>query len=203
MRPNNRIDVCNQQIIDTMFLSRADKASACWAIVPQIKPHYYYKKRIACVYDEVDIKRKKSVSNKSIFEAVCQISKYIEYYVKLGFGHFNPAIYADGKEGIISAYFPIIVFDGILYEAQIIPSGINLVKCEATTLLSYRKVDYCDFPLAMYTNIVSKKTFLKVVSEIVNDIKKMERYVKSKSFKKMVKDPFPLIPFIEIKNDEK
>jgi capsule polysaccharide export protein KpsE/RkpR len=51
--------------------------------------------------------------------------------------------------------------------------------------------------LEIYVDIVTKNAFASILPTIIDDFNKINRYIKSKSFKDAIRDPIPLFPFVE------
>ena len=175
----------SQQITDTLFLNEGKKTT-CANIIERAGLHYNQTKDMAIAYDVV--KGNKTIGGHSIFEAINQISKFMEYQLLLEAKSWGIPGAPEGN--IIYAFIPIIVFDGLLYKVKL-DKGIDLEKIDAITLTTSRRVGYCpDRALPIYIDIVTKDAFFSLIEVIKQDYEKLKKYILSDTYLKEAKNKF-------------
>jgi hypothetical protein len=139
---------------------------------PQL--HYNQFERIASTYTLIKPGVEKGKSD--IFEAVMQIMKAQSFDVK-------EAIKRD--KTITHTHYPLylsflaIVFDGLIFEAEIEQGEVNLKEAEHMLLHTTFQPNYSDFPLYYSIDLVKKENFKNYLQQLRDDISMLKEHIKS------------------------
>lgn len=113
-------------------------------------------------------------SKNSIFEALNQILKFIEYRTKKAEKNIANRFLNGKVRPIFMVYYPVIVFDGLLVNAFLDNNEELKIEKIKHVVLSYDyQPDYCENPQTFYVDIVQKdyfEEFLKILEEESNMI---------------------------------
>lgn len=128
--------------------------------------HYDRFERIAIVYDEINLSGKSRGKERGeIFEAVNQIAKYTCY----DFERITKRI-REITSRLFCFYFPVIVFDGKMYECIIEENIPKLFNRNHILLRTSYRPKYSDEALNYGIDVVQREEFPKFIQEIQNDI---------------------------------
>jgi hypothetical protein len=146
-------------------------------ILSSSKLHYSRLRKVAACFAEFPFQGKKSESygKKEIFEAMTQLKKYITYT--------NEKILKTNIPVTIDVYFPCIVFDGQIFEAQIKGEMLRLKRTEHILLTTSQPSPYSIWDLRFMIDVVSKSYFQNFLSEIDDSIKSIQQVIKRKAKK--------------------
>ena len=139
---------------------------------PQL--HYNRFERVASTYTLIKPGSEKGKSD--IFEAVMQIMKAQSFDVK-------QAIKRD--ETITHTHHPLylsflaIVFDGLMFEAEVERGDVNLLESGHILLYTTFQPEYSDFPLHYSIDIVRKENFKIYLQKLQKDISTLGEHIKS------------------------
>ena len=144
-----------------------------WEIfLENVHPHYEEHKSVAVAYDAFCVKGKKSgyaMKKRGIFEAQNQLKKYISYKNEQTFKE-------EERRGLIKfdIFFPCIIFDGKLFEAEIRKGEIKLTRRKHILLSTQYKPSYSVLEQRFLIDIVHRNYFRKYLSKVNKDINALE-----------------------------
>jgi hypothetical protein len=135
---------------------------------------HYWTDNVAFSCTVIHPKRGRAENNNEIFQPVSQLSNFINYEL----ARLKP-FYDDTRRDIIF-YFPIVVFDGLMYLA-FYDSG-NLVIKPIDSIVMERRVvsSVTGLMMPMYIDIVTRTSFEKHLSMIEREIKSGEKHLAKK-----------------------
>jgi len=139
--------------------------------------HYYKSREFSRAYKQIKLQKDRASSKDEIFEAINQLVKYLSYEIE---NYVD--LYKGGKMKIMSNifYFPIIVFDGKLYEAVLNDGQLGLKKVNHTTFLTFYRPRHAPGRLPFLMDVVQRNHFPKFLRLIEKEIelisKKIETY---------------------------
>ena len=106
----------------------------------------------------------------SIFEALNQILKFIEYRTKKAEQNIANTSLNQTMHPIFTIYYPIIVFDGFLVNAFLDNNEELQVEEKKHVILSYDyQPDYCDNPQTFYIDIVKKEYLEEFLKDLEDE----------------------------------
>ena len=168
-------DIDGQYLDEIQILTKNVEATQIEEIISKkTKLHYASAESVAVAFDEFFMKGKKKTFEKKkreIFEAENQLKKYISYY----FGQCVKARYDIYR---LNMLFPLIVFDGNMYETIIEKGKIKVSETNHVVLTTSYRTSYSIWEQSLLIDVVHKDyfpSFLKVLSE---DIKSFKRVVR-------------------------
>jgi hypothetical protein len=137
-----------------------------------VKLHYDKFSVSAIAYDE--IKKKKIVgssekSRKEIFEATNQLVKFIRYDSNEAMKRYMRLHEELGRE-YIQLIFPIIVFDGDMYEATFDSGQLKIQKTNHILLTTHFRCPYSEDVKNFTIDVVNKTQFAALVDLVTKDI---------------------------------
>ena len=139
--------------------------------------YYDSHKRIAVAYSEIRLsEEQKSNGRRDIFEAISQITKYISY----DFGKIMEGVKTDVSSRLLCFYFPVIVFEGRMYECIVEKNVPKLHKRDHILLRTHYQPKYSDSALSFGIDIVQKDYFPKFMQIVENDIYLLEERISQK-----------------------
>lgn len=145
-------------------LQRVTELGLCNDILGSTKLHYYDYNRVAVCFAEFSIQGKQNENHKKeIFEAEMQLKKYLEY-------SNDELLAATNFPFFLQFYFPCIVFDGKLYEAN-----VSKVDTSLKEVLSVPLVTGC-----YVIDIIQKSYFSEYLKVIDSDIELMNQVISGK-----------------------
>lgn len=140
------------------------------------KLHYYRSKEFSRAYKQIKLKKDRVSSKDEIFEAINQLLKYVSYEIE---GYIDP--YKNGLMKIMSNvfFFPIIVFDGKLYEAVLKDKRLGLKRANHTTVLSFYRPRHAPHRFPFFIDVVQRNYFPKFLRLIEKEIELVSEKIKS------------------------
>jgi len=143
-------------------------------IFKKAKLHYAGMKRVAVAFEQFFMKGNKKnfkIKKNEIFEAENQLKKYISSY-------FEQIAKAKIDIYRIEMLFPIIVFDGKMYEAVIENGKIHVSESKHVALMTSYRTPYSIWERSFLIDVVHRDyfpNFLKVLDEDTKSFKKVVR----------------------------
>lgn len=176
-----RVPLFSGQTLDFLSVLTKGKSSIKDEIVSflrnmdtEIFLHYDRFKRIAIDYDEIKFSDKReNKGRKEIFEAINQIVKYISY----DFGRKIKSPIGDRNSRLLCIYFPVIVFDGEMYECIVEKNVPKLFRRDHILLRTRYLPEYSDSALDFGIDIVRREFFPIFVQIIKDDIDLLQKRI--------------------------
>lgn len=171
------------QIIDhkKILLGGYDYQSVLWDIDNKLRLHYGKEDdnvegdHISISYKVVRKGKESGESKDDIFEAINQVLKYVSYnYEKNRLTFLRKAEHGTTLP-FVEIYFPVIVFQGDLFEGQYSSGKIKLKPTNHVILKYLFQPSYSESPLEYYIDIVKKEyfeTFFKLIESERNMLMK-------------------------------
>jgi len=107
----------------------------------------------------------------TIFEAVNQVTKFISYRMKRNEGISLNSWKSLGKvEPTFELFFPVIVYDGPMYNGILDGDKIKLKEIEHVVLEHNYQPSFVDERLTFLIDIVKKENFLELLPKLENDV---------------------------------
>ncbi|MGA2240192.1 MAG: hypothetical protein ABSG74_13375 [Candidatus Bathyarchaeia archaeon] len=147
--------------LDALALKRKNYVHLC-----EVLDLHYSNSDVASTFAMVD-PEKNSVSTKDeIFDAVSKLREFVNYR------NLQLTRFFDSRRRDIIFYFPIIVFDGMLYESDMGSGTLSLTSINSI-VLETRTVSCVTGRLEpMYIDVVTKNQFVRHLSVIEGDTRK-------------------------------
>ena len=105
----------------------------------------------------------------TIFEAVNQVVKYIVYRMTNGAPRILNRFLEIGIYPVFNLYYPIIVYDGPLYNGFLNQDNIELQEREHIVLQHRFMTPYVDSEQTFYIDIVKKEYFKELLNDLINE----------------------------------
>lgn len=140
--------------------------------------HYASFERIAIAYHEVKNKsldksnKRSSTGRQEIFEAIIQLTKFVNYRIHGHLGLLNEK--KKVSQELCCLMFPIVVFDGDLFEAKDQLGELVLERKNHVLLKTDYLCPYCRKIESYGMDIVHKSFVKEFINEINEDIKNLE-----------------------------
>ena len=168
-------DIDGQYLDEIQILTKNVEATQIEEIISKkTKLHYASAERVAVAFDEFFMKGKKKTFEKKrreIFEAENQLKKYISYY----FGQWGKARYDIYR---LNMFFPLIVFDGNMYETIIEKGKIKVSETKHVVLTTSYRTSYSIWEQNLLIDVVHKDYFREFLKVLGEDIKSFKRVVR-------------------------
>ena len=168
-------DVDGQYLDQIQIITKNAEATLIADIIfKKVKLHYASMKRVAVAFEQFFMKgNKKNFEKKKneIFEAENQLKKYISYY-------FEQCVKAKYDVYRLLMLFPIVVFDGKMYEAAIENGKIKVSESKHVVLTTSYRQSYSLWEQSFLIDVVNRDyfpNFLKVLGEDTKSFKKVVR----------------------------
>lgn len=121
-----------------------------------------------------------------IFEAVNQVVKYIVYDIYKRIGRLRKSFTSNGISPFFDWYFPIIVYDGPMYNGYLKNDKIELEERDHVILETHFTVPYASEPQTFLIDVVKKNYFEKLLPILNEDHLSAVKHVR-KNEKKILK----------------
>jgi len=156
-----------------ILTKKFDKEDVKEAILGKAQLHYSRIQRVAVCFDEFYIKGEKTDygRKKEIFEAETQLKKYILY-------SNEQLIKSKFSEGAM-IYFPCIVFDGLMFEAEVLKGRVNLTPTKHVLISTMHRASYSVWDLGFLIDVVQKSHFERFMKSIDADIASISKMGKN------------------------
>jgi hypothetical protein len=155
---------------------------------PDAKVHYNKFKRVASPF--VEIKHRKlqkppqnlkvrSMKSDEIHEGVSELTKFVSFWVNWQMNAWRNS-YKTNIEKLqanfgVLYFFPILVFEGKLYEAVVQNNELQLHETNHILLERFYKPTYANYPLSYKIDVVTEDSFPELMKYIDNDILWIQR----------------------------
>ena len=156
---------CTGQYVD--FLEAGNGVSFLDEVIPYRFGHYGRFKEVASTYAIFP------EGKDEIFEAQMQLLKYISYQKAQRMREWK----LEAQSKVMEFWFPIIVLEGLIWEARISNNQINVEPSEHVILQTSHRAPYQATSFRYTLDIVSKNFFKKLVKLIEEDIKDIENFL--------------------------
>jgi len=125
----------------------------------------------------------------TIFEAVNQVIKYISYKISKAEKNIVPRFYEKGIYPLFNLTYPIIVYDGPMYNGFLKNDKIELEERDNIVLQYYFKPAYAERERTFLIDVVKKEYFETLLHTLKDENKKMRKHLAdhSKEFYEDVK----------------
>lgn len=155
-----------------ILTKKFDKVDIREIVLGDSSMHYSRMRKVAVCYDEFYIKGKKTDYSKKrdIFEAVNQLRKFIVYS--------NEERMKSEFPYVISINFPCIIFDGDMYEAEVVAGEVNLKKAKHVLISTAHRSSHSTWDLRFLIDVVQKRHFKRFLKSIDKDTQSLKKVVK-------------------------
>jgi len=145
-----------------------------WLFQKCLTLHYYEFERVAIAYDEIR-KKKVSSSRREIFEAINQLVKFTSYEIHQILSRISKSPKTSSDREFIIMFFPIIVFDGDIFEVTFDSGEPNLERKNHILLATHYRCPYCTEVESFMVDVVHRsyfREFMKILEEDFHVIRK-------------------------------
>lgn len=168
-------DIDGQYLDQIQILSKNVEALQIKEMISKkVKLHYSDMKRVAVTFAQFFMKGKKAdfeSKKREIFEAQNQIKKYISYY----FGQCVKARYDMYR---LNMLFPVIVFDGKMYEVVIENGKMEVNESNNIILTTSYRTPYSVWEQGILIDVIRKDIFPDFLKVLDRDVRSFKRVAK-------------------------
>jgi len=146
-----------------------------WMLRKCLAFHYCEFKRVAIAYDEIR-KKKDGSSRRDIFEATHQLLKFICYEIHQSFIRRSKLTDLPPEDELIFVVFPILVFDGDMFEVTFDSKEPKLERKNHIMLGTHYRCPFCQEVESFTVDIVHRSyfsVFMKILRADFLGLKKM------------------------------
>lgn len=168
-------DICGQYLDQIQILTKNAEATQIKEIISKkTKLHHASMKRVAVAFEQFFMKGKKKTfekKKKEIFEAENQLKKYISYYLE-------QCVKARYDVCRLEMLFPVIVFDGNMYEAVIEKGKVKVSESKHVVLTTSHRTSYSIWEQGFLIDVVHRDYFPNFLKVLDRDVKSFKMVVK-------------------------
>lgn len=118
-------------------------------------------------------------SKDTILEAVSQVTKSIIYSIKTIEKRTITKWFEGGNDAFFYLAFPIIVYDGPIYNGKLVDGKIKLEERDHVVLETHVRVPYAEDPQRFYIDIIKKEKFENLINQLENDKNKIIGHIEA------------------------
>jgi len=161
------------QYLDGMHIltKKLDKNDIQEIVLGDSSFHYSRMRKVAVCFDEFYVKGKKTDYSKKrdIFEAINQLKKYVAYS--------NDQRLKTDFPYVVAVHFPCIVFDGEMFEAEVIEGNIKLKPTKHVLISTAHRTAYSTWDLRFLIDVVHKSHFRRFLKSIDKDGQSLKKTI--------------------------